>query len=174
MNKPRILWVEDSAKFELANLLGPIYASNKYELTLAEDATTAVRYLQTVQFDGIIMDVRIPPGRDKYWSQKYERAGADKATAQLGLALLDWLFISHTSGQSNGNGKFQPPTWVRPEQIAVFSVESASEIGEDLRKLGICNFMEKRPGLLDTVLLDLIQKVLGAKTNNGHGHFSKN
>jgi CheY-like chemotaxis protein len=163
MSKPRILWVEDSAKFELANLLGPIFASNKYELTLAEDATTAVRYLQTVQFDAVIMDIRIPPGRDRFWSQQYERNGADKATAQLGLAMLSWLFNGHR------NGKPQPPRWIRPEQFAVFSVEGEYEIGEVLHKLGIRNFVEKKPGLLDTVLLDLINRVLGA----GNGHLAQ-
>jgi CheY-like chemotaxis protein len=160
MSKPRILWVEDSAKFELANLLGPIYASNKYELTLAEDATAAVRYLQAVQFDAVIMDIRIPPGRDRYWSQQYERGGADKATAQLGLAMLSWLFNGHR------NGHLQPPRWVRPEQYAVFSVEGEYEISAELQKLGIRNFVEKKPGLLDTVLLDLINRILGA--GNGH------
>ncbi len=164
MNKPRILWVEDSAKFELANLLGPIYASNKYELTLAEDATAAVRYLQAVQFDVVIMDIRIPPGRDRYWSQQYERAGADKAAAQLGLAMLSWLFNGRNNGHSNG--KLVPPAWVRPEQFAVFSVEGEFEIGETLRQLGIRNFVEKRPGLLDTVLLDLINRVIRGR--NGH------
>ncbi len=157
MGKPRILWVEDSARFELANLLGPIYASNKYELVLAEDATTAARYLQTVPFDAVIMDIRIPPGRDRQWSQKYERAGSDKASAQLGLALLFWLFHS--------NGK-QPPEWARPEKFAVFSVEEKYEIGPSLEKLGILICEEKRPGLRDTVLLDLIHTVL--QYSNGH------
>lgn len=170
MNKPRILWVEDSAKFELANLLGPIYASNKYQLTLAEDATTAARYLLSVQFDVVIMDVRIPPGRDKHWSQKYENAGADKAAAQLGLELLSWLFFKRANGHKNGNGNGRPqaPEWIRPEQIAVFSVESESEIGEILRRLGVCTFMEKRPGLSDTILLDLIRKVLDSGNANNH------
>lgn len=156
MGKPRILWVEDSARFELANLLGPIYASNKYELVLAEDATTAARYLQTVPFDAVIMDIRIPPGRDPHWGHKYERAGADKASAQLGLALLLWLF--------HGNG--QPrPDWVQPEKFAVFSVEEKYEIGPSLDELRIAVFEEKRPGLRDTALLDLIEKVL--RNSNG-------
>ncbi len=157
MGKPRILWVEDSARFELANLLGPIYACNKYELMLAEDATAAQRYLDSVSFDAVIMDIRIPPGRDRQWAKKYERAGSDKASAQLGLAILFWLF--------QGNGKPRPD-WVRPEKFAVFSVEEKYEIGPSLRELGIFVFEEKRPGLRDTVLLELIEKVL----RNGHGN----
>ena len=158
MSKPRVLWVEDSARFELANLLGPIYASNKYELVLAEDATTAARYLHTVPFDAVIMDIRIPPGRDPHWAKKYERAGADKASAQLGLALLMWLF--------HGNG--QPrPEWAEPEKFAVFSVEEKYEIGPTLEDMRIVVFEEKRPGLRDTALLDLIERVL-RNSNGGH------
>jgi len=156
MMKPRVLWVEDSARFELASLLGPIYASRKYELSLAEDATTAVRFLHTVQFDAVIMDIRIPPGRDPHWSALYERAGSDKAAAQLGLALLKWMFEAERSG----NGGTEPPGWVKPEQVAVFSVEGELEIGQPLFELGIRIFVEKRPGLRDTILLELIDKVL--------------
>lgn len=167
MGKPRILWVEDSARFELANLLGPIYASNKYELVLAEDATTATRHLQTAPFDAVIMDIRIPPGRDRHWVQYYERNGADKATAQLGLTLLSWLLQNSEENRSDK----RPPAWVRPERIAVFSVEERYEIGEKLLELGIQIFEEKRPGLRDTALLDLINQILN-NGHNGNGHLS--
>jgi hypothetical protein len=42
-----VLWVEDSAKFELASVLGLFYASSRFDLTLAEDASTATGFLQT-------------------------------------------------------------------------------------------------------------------------------
>jgi len=66
-----------------------------------------------------LMDIRIPPGRDRYWSQKYERAGSDKASAQLGLDLLTRLL--------HGSDK-QPPTWVRPEKFAVFSIGNTARL----------------------------------------------
>lgn len=166
MGKPRILWVEDSARFELANLLGPIYASNKYELVLAEDATTATRHLQTAPFDAVIMDIRIPPGRDRHWVRRYERNGSDKATAQLGLMLLSWLLNDPEFGNA---AESRPPEWIRRETIAVFSVEEKYEIGERLQHLGIQIFEEKRPGLRDTALLDLINQIL-KNGHNGNGH----
>jgi CheY-like chemotaxis protein len=153
--KPRVLWVEDSARFELASFMGPIYASRKYELTLAEDATTAVRYLQTVKFDAIIMDIRLPPGKDHHWRNLYEHAGSDKTMAQLGLELLAWLL--DPNHPKNG---FLPPAYIKPVQIGVFSVESELEIGQQLRGLGISVFIEKRPGLRDTILLELIDTIL--------------
>jgi CheY-like chemotaxis protein len=166
MKKPRVLWVEDSARFELASFLGPIYASRKYELDLAEDATSAVRYLQTVKFDAIIMDIRLPPGQDRHWRDLYGRAGSDKSIAQLGLQLLLWLLHPN---YVNGNG-LQRPMPVRPRQIGVFSVESEFEIGRQLAELGISVFIEKRPGLRDTILLEVIDKVLAQiQTRQGGG-----
>jgi len=156
MTKPFVLWVEDSARFELAHFMGPIYASRKYDITLAEDATTAARYLQTLQFDVIILDIRLPPGNDQYWGKVYERAGSDKAIAQLGLALLNWLFAPDPSDKK----KPAPPKPIKPAQIGVFSVEGATEIGQNFAQLGIVNFLQKRPGLQDTILLEFIETIL--------------
>ncbi len=155
MKKPRVLWVEDSARFELASFMGPIYASRKYELTLAEDATSAVRYLQTIKFDAIIMDIRLPPGKDHYWRELYGRAGSDKMTAQLGLEVLFWLL--NPNHPRNG---LLPPAPVKPVQVGVFSVEGEIEIGQQLVTLGITVFVEKRPGLRDTILLEMIDNLL--------------
>ena len=69
--RKRILWVEDSARFELANVLGPIFASHRYDLTLAENASAAAGYLWRRQFDAIIVDVRLPPGPDYFWRSIY-------------------------------------------------------------------------------------------------------
>jgi CheY-like chemotaxis protein len=155
MRKPRVLWVEDSARFELASFMGPIYASRKYELTLAEDATSAVRYLQTIRFDAIIMDIRLPPGKDHYWRELYGHAGSDKTTAQLGLEVLFWLF--DPKHPKNG---LLPPAPIMPVQVGVFSVEGEMEIGQQLVTLGITVFFEKRPGLRDTILLEMIDNLL--------------
>ena len=45
MMKKKVLWVEDSARLELRNLLGPVFISGDYDLNLAEDATDAIRKL---------------------------------------------------------------------------------------------------------------------------------
>jgi len=66
--KTKVLWVEDSARLELRNLTGPIYISGEYDMNLAEDATTAVRYLLTKEYDAVILDMRLPPGIDDYLS----------------------------------------------------------------------------------------------------------
>ncbi len=90
--KPRALWVEDSARLELANLCGPVFFNGHCRLTLAEDVTTAVDLVRTNTYDAVIVDVRLPPGSDSDWREHYRRAGADKVGAQLGLKFLGWLF----------------------------------------------------------------------------------
>jgi hypothetical protein len=153
--KPRVLWVEDSARLELRNLTGPVYFSGKYDFNMAEDVTTAVNFLKSKAFDAVIVDIRLPPGIDSSWRTLYQRASSDKVQAQLGLKLLYWLL-----GHNRRLYASAPPDWIKPEQIGVFTVESKQEIQPELSKLRISLFQQKVAGLRDTVLLDLIEQVL--------------
>jgi CheY-like chemotaxis protein len=155
MAKHQILWVEDSARFELRNLVGPLYFSGKFDFHLAEDVTSAVFVLREQQFDGVIVDIRLPPGIDPAWSALYHRSGLDKVQAQLGLKLLQWLLAKDRSVYAE-----PPPAWIKPKNVAVFTVEGENEIGKDIQKLGITLFRQKSAGLRDTTLLDLIDELL--------------
>jgi CheY-like chemotaxis protein len=153
--------VEDSARFELASVLGPIYASHRFDLTLAENATTAAEYLRRRRFDAIIVDIRLPPGTDAYWRGIYKSAGSDRTNAKLGLALLAWLLSTTADNDNHGADTPARPKWpVVPGQIGVFSVENRLEVGSFLLRLGVNRLYEKRPGLPDTVLLDIVTEVL--------------
>ncbi len=152
--KPRVLWVEDSARLELRNLTGPIYFSGKYDFSLAEDITTAIHMLRVEVFDAIIVDIRLPPGIDPKWNAFYRNAGADKVQAQLGMRLLYWLLGSDRTYPA------PPPDWITPRHIAVFTVESRQEIQKDLDNLRIATFEQKVAGLPDTILLRLIEQLL--------------
>lgn len=181
--KKRVLWVEDSARFELANVLGPVYASHQYDLTLAQNATTAADYLARRQFDAIIVDIRLPPGTNDYWREIFQNAGSDRTNAKLGLALLGWLLdrdaaqANEGKGKDKGKGKNKRkrkngspapkrPAWtVAPEHIGVFSAEGPGEIGGDLSSMGVTIQREKRPGVPDTVLLDILQELLHQPDN---------
>ncbi len=157
--KPRVLWIEDSARLELSNLVGPIYFSGKYDFTLAEDVTTAVQFLQTEVFDVLIVDVRLPPGPDPVWRDLYQRSGADKVNAQLGIKLLYWLL-----GLDRATIKLTPPRWVTPHSVTVFTVESQREIQEDLVRLKVSRYKQKVADLQDTILLELIEQALLASS----------
>ncbi len=164
--KPRVLWIEDSARFELRNLVGPLYFSGKYEFNLAEDVTSALYFLRINQYDGIIVDVRLPPGVDPEWRKHYQQTGFDKVHAQLGLKLLYWLL-----GKDPSIHPETPPAWVKPCNVAVFTVESKGEIQKHLDDLGIGIFRQKSAGLRDTTLLELIDEILAhAKQKESDEH----
>ena len=154
-NRPRALWIEDGARSELSHLSGPVLYDGRIELVLAEDLTTAVDYILEEEFDSLIVDVRLPPGDDPYWKELHRRAGQDKVHAELGLQLLRWLL--------HGNGSEtlpDPPSWVSPKRIAVFSVESKHELLSSIEELGIEVVQQKRADLPDTILRDLIDRLL--------------
>jgi len=155
--KPRVLWIEDSARFELNNLTGPIYFYGNYDFQQVEDVTTAVNFLMAKSFDVLIVDIRLPPGTDPYWKDLYQNVAADGGGEKLGIKFLYWLL------SQDGNYQQKPPEWVSPDLIGVFTVENYQEIHEKLDDLGIKVFKHKSAGLSDTTLLDLIEEILAQK-----------
>lgn len=156
--KPRILWVEDSARLELSNLSGPVLSSGRYDFHLAEDVTTAVNFLRAGAFDAVLVDVRLPPGVDAHWQKLYRAAGSNKVSAQLGLKLLHWL-IDHDLTIY----PITPPNGLSPRQIGIFTVESPQEIQEELKALKIEVYQQKVAGLPDRILIDLFERLLQEK-----------
>ena len=155
MAKPSVLWIEDSARFELRNLVGPLFFSGKYEFNLAEDVTTAMAFLRVKEYAGVLVDIRLPPGIDPEWRKHYQKSGFDKVHSQLGLKLLYWLL-----GKDPSIHPEPPPTWIKPHNIGIFTVESKQEIQKNLDELGISVFRQKSAGLPDTILLELIDELL--------------
>lgn len=153
----KVLWIEDSARFELSSLTGPVYFSGKYDFHLADDVTSALDSMQCKVFDVIIVDIRLPPGIDEDWRQLYERASAGVVEDQLGFRLLMWL-LGHDSSL---NGR-TPPSWISADCIAVFTVESDPHLQEEVRSLGVLYF-QKTAGSSDTILVDIIEAVLKNK-----------
>lgn len=162
--KPRVLWIEDSARSELSSLVGPIYFCGKFDFNLAEDVTRAVRFLETKQFDVLIIDIRLPPGSDAYWIDLYRQADSNRAQAHLGLSLISWLV-----GADNKSYGRAAPEWVKTSRIGVFTVESWNEIGDHLTRFGIKKYKQKTAGHPDTVLLEFIQDLLNGHHDTGNG-----
>ncbi len=159
--KPCVLWIEDSARLELRNLVGPLLFSKKFEFALAEDITTAVSLLRAKPFEGVIVDIRLPPGTDPGWRRLYQQSGYDRVHAQLGLKLLYWLLARDDSIHPDS-----PPSWIKPNHVGVFTVESKAEVAKHLDALGIRVFKQKVAGLRDTTLLDLIDEILAQATSD--------
>ena len=153
--RPRALWIEDGARSELSHLSGPVLYDGRIELVLAEDLTTAVEYILEEEFDAVVVDVRLPPGDDPHWKELHRKAGRDKVHAELGLQLLRWLL-----GAVEVKTIPAPPSWASAKRVAIFSVESKMEIMSSLQALGIDLIQQKRADLPDTILRDLINRLL--------------
>ncbi|MCL4531340.1 MAG: hypothetical protein M1282_18290 [Chloroflexi bacterium] len=158
--KPKVLWVEDSARFELSNLTGPVYFSGKYDFQQAENVTTAINFLKTKEFDVLIVDIRLPPGVDKYWLDLYQNIRTDGGGEKLGLKFLYWLF------SRDGEYPGTPPSWIHPSSVGIFTVETYSEISVQLTDLGVTVFKQKIAGLPDTTLLEMIEDIIANKSRN--------
>ncbi len=170
--KRKILWVEDSARFELAPLVGPVLASRRYDLTLAENTSAASERLLRTRFDAIIVDIRLPPGVHPYWVDIFRGAASDRVNAKLGLALLSWLFGAKEGGAPHTRRPVPPlpDGWkILPQQVAVFSVENHLEVSSTLELYGVTVMHEKRPGLPDTILLKILSEVLAQSSDSTPG-----
>jgi hypothetical protein len=152
--RPRVLWIEDSARFELRNLTGPVYHGGRYEFQQAENVTTGVNFIRTKPYDALIVDIRLPPGPDSHWRKIYGDANLSGGSDKLGLKLLYWLL------SKDGSYLPPPPGWIQVSRIGVFTVESLFEISGNLADLGIDVFCQKTAGLPDTALRDMIDKLL--------------
>jgi hypothetical protein len=103
----------------------------------------------------------LPPGIDPYWLNLYQKTELDGGGEKLGIKFLYWLL------SRDGNYLETPPQWVRPDLIAVFTVESFLEIRDKLNDLKINVFKKKTAGLVDTTLVELIEEVLKHRNELG-------
>jgi hypothetical protein len=154
---PKILWVEDGARYELSEVYATVSYSGSCTLKLAPDATTAINLLARVPFDAAIIDVRLPPGGDPAWVELYNKAGRDKITAQLGLRILEWLCCPDCDIRRKIK---ETPRPVPACRIGIFTIESRESIKSELDKYKIEVYERKTTSTPDTVLLDLIGLLL--------------
>ena len=154
--KFRVLWVEDDARFGLTQLAGPVYVDGRYDLVVAGDVSTAVVRLLHEHFDAVIVDIRLPPGEGADWENLYSNGKHDKVYARLGLHLLRSLL-----GRADAKVSLKRrPDWLTSDVLGVFTVESHEELGQELESLGIRVYQQKRADLPDSVLLDILERIL--------------
>ena len=154
---PKVLWIEDGAQTELFNMLAPIYVAGMYDLTIAADASEAVDKLEAAEFAAVVVDIRLPPGRNSAWIDIYEKHHENRDAAQLGLHLLRALFAPNGSTVRLDKIKRE---WVPPSRFAVFSVET--DLKNELDRLGIRVYEQKTARTPRTKVLEIIRQVLAA------------
>jgi len=153
--KYRALWIEDGALAELAFLAGPIYSDGRYELTIARSASEATEFLIQNEYNAVIIDVRLPPGKDKQWNALYKQAARDKSAAKLGLSLIKCIL-----GAKDAEIKLAKPLeWLTPDKIGVLTVETKSDLLDTLSCLGISTYHQKNANMSERVLLEVIEGI---------------
>jgi hypothetical protein len=154
--KSRILWIEDGARYDVAELAAPVYMNVNYDLITAENASDGILALLSGEFDVIIVDIRLPPGNDRNWIDLYNKSGANKVSARLGLHLLYTILGHHDAKIVLG----VRPEWIKPDKIGVLTVEGQSEVAVHLKNLKITVYEQKQAAMSETALLELIDKIL--------------
>jgi hypothetical protein len=160
--KNKVLWVEDAARYDLAHLAAPVIMDGGYDLVVAENASDGIAQLLQSIFDAIVVDIRIPPGNDKAWINLYEMSGYEKVSARLGRCFL-YTILGHPNAEIKLDKR---PEWIIAEKVGVLTVESHLELDEDLKELGITVYHQKHSETPETILLELIEKVL-KRVNHG-------
>jgi DNA-binding NarL/FixJ family response regulator len=148
--KHKVLWVEDGAFSDLVRLSAPVYVSGEYDLVTAIDASEGFHYLMEKEFNAVIVDIRLPPGRNPEFISLYNRRGSRDA-ARLGLALLRRV-LQPPAGQKT-------PPWIRADLFGVFTVEGKAEVQPELLSLGVKVYQQKTERMSKTVLIDIIENI---------------
>lgn len=151
----KVLWIDDGAEIDLAHLATPVYLDGRYDLVVAKDVSEAIVCLESNEYQAVIIDIRLPPGKDKRWRDIHRYAAGQKIAANLGLELLRSIL-----GATKAKVRLDPrPAWLSPDKIAVLSIESYKAIHEVLEELNIEAFQQKRAILTESALLDLINGI---------------
>jgi CheY-like chemotaxis protein len=154
--KRKVLWIEDGARFDLPQLAAPVYMDGRFSLAVAENVADALTQLRKGVFDAIIVDIRLPPGEDPTWIELYQKAGRDRVAARLGLKLLENILEDK-----------ERLAWVTPLKIGVLTVEGYEELKQDLERLGVKVYAQKTSRVPDTILLDIIERVVKQQPDAG-------
>jgi hypothetical protein len=157
--RSKILWVEDQTSEDLVELAACVYATGKYDLVVAGDATEAIRQLIRSEYDAVVVDVRIPPGIHPVWTRLFNKRGEDKTSARLGLAVLQSVLRPERAPVSLG---LQVPTWI-PQgnfRFGMLTVEARVDFATELEELGVLVYRQKTVETHRTVLLEVIEEIL--------------
>ncbi len=171
----RILWIEDGANFELAELLAPVYYLGQHVLDIAESASEAVDLLSGTSlhepYDALIVDIRLSPGGHRLWQDLYKKTVRGAVETQLGLLLLYWLLgkapctetAQHTMAEPLARLRkaYPPPSGFTPAQLAVFTIERPAQLehGGHLQCLSLQHYFQKKLSSPDDILLRIVRQI---------------
>jgi CheY-like chemotaxis protein len=159
----RVLWVEDAARYGLTMFASPVLMAGGFQLNITENPSDAVRKLQEMEFDAVIIDIRLPsPGNDPEWIALHKPTD-DRISTRLGRHLLYTVVGHHDAVVKRGLS-------IEPARIGVLTIETYPEIAQDLETLGITAYVEKVAQSPRDTLLKLILQVVAQTQPQPEGH----
>ena len=158
MNSYKVLWIEDDADSDLYHLASPVYIEGNYHLDIASSASEAFFYLNERRYDVIIVDIRIPPGKNPDWLSRYEelQRNSNANSSRLGLELLRRIF-----GENGNQPSLKVSQNLSVVRYGVFTVERLEELRADLSELNLTSLKYKRKNAMmpHTALLEFILEI---------------
>jgi HD superfamily phosphohydrolase len=67
----------------------------------------------------------------------------------------------------HSNVPYTPPEWLKPHRVGVFTVENDDALHVRLRELNIRVFQHKTAGLADTILIEIINRIMEQQKEDG-------
>lgn len=142
----KILWIEDEAKDQLIELLGPVWQAG-YFVDVAEDKSTALKKIKEREYDAYVFDLIINKG---------EMPSASEEAAEdilYGFELIEEIL------------KRDSEIHVDPSKCAVLSVVADGVIHNKIREYGIKKIIVKKE-MRRTLLKEIIDSII---EEGGHG-----
>lgn len=163
--KARILWIEDNADIELPHLAIPVFMHHGYQLTISDNATNAVFQLENQNYDVVIFDIRLRPGNDEEFIERYKALIRNNQPPRLGLYILRKLLGQNVDDDYSKS----QDSLLDAKRIGIMSVDSWSDMQKKLESMGISEvvYTQKRAFMPRTALLDLVEKVLNYANEEG-------
>jgi len=137
----KVLWVEDEAKDQLLELLGPVWQAGCF-VDIAEDKVTALEKIKKEKYDAYVFDLIIRRGEIPDVSE------GESSDMIHGLELIKEIF-AEDSGIN-----------IDPLKCAVFSVVGREDIHDQIRRCGITNIIVKQE-MSRTMLKEIIESIIG-------------
>ena len=159
--RKRVLWIEDAGLEDLAYLASPLNVAGVYDLETTLSPSEAWRKIKEEKFDVVVVDIRIPPGDDKEWTDVYRKYNYDKISARLGMILL-YSLLKPADELALVKLKDIPP-WVAADKFAVLSIEPKYTLKKCLRDCRIKHYRQKSSSSSPNMLLELVEEILQKK-----------
>ncbi|MGD2250198.1 MAG: hypothetical protein PVF58_17490 [Candidatus Methanofastidiosia archaeon] len=137
----KILWVEDEAKDQLLELMGPVWQAG-YHVDIAENMASALKKIKKGEYDAYIFDLIINKGDLSGIPE-----GDFPKNMMYGLELLEEIFGKDSQIK------------IDPSKCAVFSVIGREDVHEKIRGWGIMNIIVKKE-MGRTKLKEIIESII--------------